>query len=74
MNDSDVLASALVAMEPETVPCIHCNGRGWIVSPLRERDGREYSVTYDCVFCGGLGRTLRDGTAIVRRSRKKGAR
>jgi len=49
--------------QPDTVPCPTCQGRGWVVEPIRVywhgewRD--EAAITLDCVDCYGTGRVPR---------------
>lgn len=51
------------AAQPDTVPCPTCQGRGWVVEPIRVywhgewRD--EAAITLDCVDCYGTGRVPR---------------
>ena len=44
--------------------CPVCNGRGWVVEPIRVfykgKERREAAVTLDCYFCGGRKRVSRD--------------
>ena len=48
---------------PDTVPCPTCQGRGWVVEPIRVyyqgewRD--EAAITIDCVDCYATGRVPR---------------
>ena len=48
----------------ETRVCPVCNGRGWVVEPIRVfyhgKERREAAVTLDCYFCGGRRRVSRD--------------
>jgi DnaJ-class molecular chaperone len=57
-------AGRSLVMEPETIICPWCRGRGWLVISIIERDGSEWDVTYDCPRCNGHGRLLRDGSAL----------
>lgn len=57
-------AGRSLVMEPETIICPRCRGRGWLVISIIERDGSEWDVTCDCPQCNGRGRLLRDGSAL----------
>jgi len=58
-------AGRSLVMEPETIICPWCRGRGWLVISIIERDGSEWDVTEDCPACNGHGRLLRDGSAYT---------
>ena len=63
-------AGRSLVMEPETIICPWCRGRGWLVISIIERDGSEWDVTYDCPECNGNGWLFRDGTAGPRGMKK----
>ncbi len=54
---------ALPPVEPERHRCPECDGRGYRVHTILERDGLLYDVTSTCSLCRGHGWLFRDGTA-----------
>lgn len=57
------LTMVALGLEPERQRCPECEGRGWTVHSIIERDGSEWAVTSTCTRCRGNGWLFRDGTA-----------
>jgi DnaJ-class molecular chaperone len=42
------LAQPTVTTQAQQRECPHCNGRGYVVTDFKERDGYIYSITQNC--------------------------